>query len=230
MEILFKFASSIHFKSSIMKKLALLIVVTLFSIGAFAQDRGEKFVDFAGCSWFGNTKSKASNGHQYATSNVPSNTYFGFETSFGYFVAKRFVLGLGVGIGYSEVPDRQENSEWLFVKTSALWLKPYLSYYVKLADKFYYKPEIGAALEMGNSKYHETQYLTEEYPYKSLGFYVNYFALEYRVSQHFAIDATVGQLNRSQSKMDIGVSGTTVTTKQWHFDFNSCEVATKIYF
>ena len=116
------------------------------------------------------------------------------------------------------------------MKTTALWLKPYLSYYVKLTDRFYYKPEVGVSLEMGKSKYHETQYLTEEYPYKSWGFYANFFALEYRVSQRFAVDATVGQLSRMQSKMDVGTSGTTVTSKQWHFDFNSCEVAAKIYF
>ena len=213
-----------------MKKLVLLTGVIFLSIGAFAQERGEKYVDFAGYSWFGNSKTKASNGHQYITSTHPANTYFGFETSFGYFVAKRFVLGLGVGVGYSKVPDRQENSEWLFVKSTGLWLKPYLSYYVKLADRFYYKPEVGVTLEMGNSKYNETQYLTETYSYKSLGFFVNLFALEYRIGQHFAIGATVGRLNSLRSKMDIGTSGTTVTTKQWHFDFNSCEIAAKIYF
>ena len=213
-----------------MKKLVIFIGVVFLSLSVFAQDKGEQFVEFAGYSWFGNTKTKASNGHQYATSTVPSNTYYGFETSFGYFVAKRFLLGLCAGVGYSEVPDRQENSEWLFVKNTALWLKPYLSYYVKLADRFFYKPRIGMAFEMGNSKYNETLYLTEKYPYKSLGFYVDFFALEYRVGQHFAIGANIGQLSMAKSVMDIGTSGTTVTTKQWHFDFNSCEVAAMIYF
>ena len=213
-----------------MKKLVIFIGVAFLSLSVFAQDKGEKFVEFAGYSWFGNTKTKASNGHQYATSTVPSNTYYGFETSFGYFVAKRFLLGLGAGVGYSKVPDRQENSEWLFVSNTALWLKPYLSYYVKLADRFFYKPRIGMAFELGNSKYNETLYLTEKYPYKSLGFYVDFFALEYRVDQHFAIGTNVGQLSMAKSVMNIGASGTTVTTKQWHFDFNSCEVAAMIYF
>ena len=213
-----------------MKKLVLFAGIFLLSVSVFAQDRGEKYIDFAGYSWFGNSKTKASDAHQYATSVTPSNTFFGFETSFGCFVAKRFVLGLGAGLGYNKVPDRKENSEWLYVKMTGVWLKPYLSYYVKLTDRFFYKPKVGMALEMGNSKYPKTQYLSEKYPYKSLGFYADYFSLEYRVSQHFAIDASVGQFNMSRTKMDVGMSGTIVTTKQWHFDFNSCEVAAKIYF
>ena len=41
-----------------MKKLVIFIGVVFLSLSVFAQDKGEKFVEFAGYSWFGNTKTK----------------------------------------------------------------------------------------------------------------------------------------------------------------------------
>lgn len=183
-----------------MKKLVLFFGIVILSLNVFGQNKGEMYILTDASASFGQVKANGftHNGSVISTTEKPRNTYLGFDAGFGYFVANNFRLELCLGISYEKQPVGQTGmGSWLFDRYTSYGVCPNLSYYVRLAERFYYVPEIGVNLFMGNYSYAETYYISNKYPYKGYSLYANLLAFEYRVGPHFGLWAGVGCLRYS---------------------------------
>ena len=185
-----------------MKRLVLLIGVVILSVNVFAQSKGEIYILTSASASFGKMRSETITtliGGQTltSTSEQPLNTNLGFDVGFGWFVAKNFRLELALG-AYSEKEPREKQGEvWLNNRNKGFLINPSLSYYVKLTDRIYYAPEIGASFDLGTYSVDETFNRVEELPYRGRFLYLNFLSLQFRASQHFAIGVGVGELQYS---------------------------------
>lgn len=184
-----------------MRKLVLLVGLVALSIGAFAQSKGEMYVLTTGHVSFGNVKEQSfnNNGMVTNTTKQPLTTYLRFDAGFGYFVANNFRLELGLGAYYEKHPREQwSGNTWLSNTYRGFCVCPSLSYYVRLAERFYYTPEIGVNFIFGKYSYDESYNKTWNCPYRGFSLYANLLAFSYRVGPHFALFVALGELDYGQ--------------------------------
>lgn len=215
-----------------MKRLVLLIGIVIFSMNAIAQDRGDMYILTSATASFGRSYGNTFDNHgiPVSTTEKPLNTYLGVDLGFGCFVAKNFRLELSLGAYYERDPREKATSDsWLSNKYRGITVCPNLSYYVKLADRFYYTPEVGVAFDLGKYVYDETLAISWEFPYRGYSIYANLIAFMYRVGPHFALSAIVGDLSYThRSYYDDGV--VVYSGGASGFNLNSGSVAAQIYF
>ena len=215
-----------------MKKLALLVGLVAFSITAFAQSKGEMYVLTSASASFGKERSDTFNynGSIANTTEKPTNTYLRFDTGLGWFVANNFRLELCLGESNEKNPrELASDNAWLYNKFTSFNVCPSLSYYVRLADRFYYAPEIGVMFSFGKYTYEETHSRVWNYPYRNCSLYANLLAFEYRVGPHFALWAGVGCLKYThRNYFDEGKKF--FSNNSVIIDLNSCLVSAHIYF
>ena len=222
----------ITLKSNVMKKLALLVGLVAFTITAFAQSKGEMYVLTSASASFGKVRSDTYNinGSIANTTEEPYDTYLGFDAGFGWFAANNFRLELCLGVSYVKNPwELAYDNDWLYNKFTSFYVCPSLSYYVRLADRFYYAPEVGVLFTFGKYTHEETHSKTWNYPYRDYSLYANLLAFEYRVGPHFALWAGVGCLKYThRNYFDEGKKF--FSSNSLVFDLNSCLVSAHIYF
>ena len=215
-----------------MKKLALLVGLVAFSITAFAQSKGEMYVLASASASFGKVRSDTYNfnGSIANSTEEPCNTYLDFAAGLGWFVANNFRLELCLGVSNEKKPRELANDNvWLYNKFTSFDVCPSLSYYVRLADRFYYAPEIGVMFAFGKYTYEETHSRTWNYPYREYYLYANLLSFEYRVGPHFALLSGVGCLQYVYSNYFDG-GKKFFSSNSVVFDLNSCLVSAHIYF
>lgn len=184
-----------------MKRIALLIGAIVLSLNVFAQSKGEIYVLTSAAASFGQKEATEYNynGTIAGTTESPLNTNLEFNVGFGWFMANNFRFELALGVSNEKQPREQTISgTWLYNKFTSFDVAPSLSYYVRLADKFYYTPEVGVDFAFGKYHYEDAPSHAWNYPYRCYSFYANLLAFEYRVGQHFALWASVGSLNHSR--------------------------------
>ena len=194
------FASSIYLKPNIMKKLAFIIGIVLFSMNVFSQEKGEKYFVTSASASFGSLYQKISNGHQSIIYEQPLDTDLGLQLGFGWFVAKNFRLELCLSGDYQQMPREQSGDKWLNNKWKSVGLAPSISYYIRLADRFYYTPEIGVNFVFGKYTYEQDSQPSEDYNYKGYEIYANLLAFRYRVSPKFSLGVIVSDVYYKRSK------------------------------
>ena len=205
-EMLYTLKKSLHLqsvftlKSVIMKKLVLLIGIVILSMNVFAQERGDKYFVTSASASFGSLYQKISNGHQSIIFEQPMETDLGLQLGFGWFVAKNFRLELCLNANYEQVPREQSGDKWLNNTWTAVGLAPSLSYYVRLADRFYYTPEIGVNFAFGKYTFEQDSQPSEDYNYKGYELYANLLAFRYRVTPKFSLGVIVSDARYNRSK------------------------------
>lgn len=215
-----------------MKKLVILIGIIIFSMSVFGQNKGEIYLLTSTTASFGHQKSNSYNynGTIASTNESPIDTYLKFYAGFGWFIAKNFRFELALGVSNEkQLREQTSATAWLYNRFTSFNVSPNLSYYVRLADRFYYTPEIGVEFAFGKFSYEESYSKTWNYPYRCYSFYANLLAFEYRVGPHFGLWVNVGSLNHyrwsyyDDDKMFYSNNSTI-------FNLNSCTVAAHIYF
>ena len=212
-----------------MKKLVLLIGLVAFSLTGFAQSKGEMYLLLTGNASFGTLKRENYSGYQTIEYDQPANTSVGLDVGFGFFAADNFRLELCVGASYIQEPRDKQSDQWLYGKVFGVNLYPSLAYYVQLADRLYYVPEIGGSFTFGTAKYDVSTSVAEKYDYGVMGAYAKFFALEFRVSPKFALGVNVGQAYYQRVKVSDPVTGVYSARNQLMFDVNSLGVNAMFY-
>lgn len=175
-----------------MKKAVLFSIAMLMSVATFAQKKGDLYVGGSFSTEFGGYTMSTSL-DDYATSEKASvgvSSEIGAE--FAYFVANNTRLGLEVYFPFSSSPTEKVDGKWLKTKDKALVIVPSVAYYVKLADRFYYTPEIGILSHWNTSKTPTSPSTTETLSDFSWGGYINLLAFEFQASERIAIGVTAG--------------------------------------
>ena len=175
-----------------MKKIVLFSIAMLMSVASFAQKKGDMYVAGSFATEFG-SYAMSSSADGYATSEkTPFGTSFEIGGDYAYFIADNTRLGLGVSFPLSSSPIEKVNGKWLKDKTTEFEVNPNVAYYVKLADRFYYTPEIGMLYQGGTIKTQLSPSDTESTQVSTWGGYINLLAFEFQASERIAIGVTVG--------------------------------------
>ena len=215
-----------------MKKLVLLIGLVALSTIGFSQKKGEKYIVATANLSFGNQSSEITDGYQSITSKQPLNTYLGGGVGFGYFVASNFRIELCLS-GYGESDPIEKSGEaWLKDKYKGFAVNPSLSYFVRLAEGFYYTPEVGASFGWGKNTYEQSTSQSTNYNYNDYAFYANLLAFQYRVSHSFALGIVVGDMSYRIRDYNLNASITDGHYKvnQFVFNLNSGGIYAHFYF
>ena len=211
-----------------MKKLVLLIGIIFLSMNVVAQDKGDKYIVTSATASFGHLK-EYSNVIIATTTESPLDTYLKFDAGFGWFVVKNFRLELALGISIEKMPrEATSATAWLYNRFIGFNMCPSLSYYVRLANKFYYAPEIGVDFTFGKYTYEDVPSHAWDYPCRCYTFYANLLAFEYRVGPHFGLWVSIGGLNHYRwSYFDD--DKVFYSSKSTEFNLNRGVVAAHIY-
>ena len=204
-----------------MKKTVLFSIAMLMSVASFAQKKGDMYVAGSFATDFGAyTMSSSADG--YATSEkTPFGTSFEIGGDYAYFVADNVRLGLGASFPFSSSPIEKVDGKWLKDKTADFYFSPDVVYYVKLADKFYYTPEIGMLFEWSRIRTQLSPSLTESTSISTWGGYINLLAFEFQVSERFAIGVTVGGIAAYSSVYTYNDSDVKYKMNQFFCDLNN---------
>ena len=213
-----------------MKKLLLLFGVVILSMNVFAQNKGDMYVLTSVKASFGKMSSyQIYNNHSSLYAEQPMDTQLGLGIGFGYFVANNFRLELVVS-GYSVKSPREEaSSVWLNDVNKGVQLNPNISYFVKLADRFYYTPEIGASFDFGKYVYEETVGRSMTYPVRGYSLYANLLAFQFKVSQRFSLGVNAGDVQYTHGTY-YDSDEPFFESKSLGFRWNSGSIAAYFYF
>lgn len=121
---------------------------------------------------------------------------FSIAPEFGYFVADKILIKLGLGYGYNSAETSKIN---IFI------VSPAFHYYLKITDKFHYTPGISLGIGGGITKSGENKL-----PMFNIGFQLHLVAFEFRATENFAINLSAGEFGYmyTQAKeKEIGVAG-----------------------
>lgn len=120
---------------------------------------------------------------------------FEFIPQFHYFVIDRLSVGLGIGYGLDKSPNgRSANDEQLFDKNGMFLIRPMVSYYVPLSEKFYYVPRFYVGLGFGKNKseINSTEITESDTSRFQVGLALLNF--EFRPAKHIGIMFNAGEL------------------------------------
>ena len=204
-----------------MKKIVLFSIAMLMSVASFAQKKGDMYVAGSFATEFG-SYAMSSSADGYATSEkTPFGTSFEIGGDYAYFVADNVRLGLGASFPFSSSPIEKVDGKWLKDKTADFYFSPDVAYYVKLADRFYYTPEIGMLFEWSRIRTQLSPSLTESTSISTWGGYINLLAFEFQVSERFAIGVTVGGIAAYSSVYTYNDSDVKYKMNQFFCDLNN---------
>ena len=213
-----------------MKKIVLFSIAMLMSVASFAQKKGDMYVAGSFATEFG-SYAMSSSADGYATSEkTPFGTSFEIGGDYAYFIADNTRLGLGVSFPLSSSPIEKVNGKWLKDKTADFYISPDVAYYVKLADRFYYTPEIGMLFEWSRIRTQLSPSLTESTSISTWGGYINLLAFEFQVSERFAIGVTVGGIAAYSSVYTYNDSDVKYKMNQFFCDLNNGSLHFRWYF
>ena len=213
-----------------MKKLCLVVVSTLISIAATAQNKGEMYFAASIGASFGSQTSELYTGGLSTTAREPLGTSVSAQLEFAYFVANNFRLSLALGVPFTSSPTAKDGSSWLYTKTVSFQINPNIAYYVRLADRFYYTPELGFSYEIGSYKEDQTANVSYNANLSGWDVYAHLLAFEFRATQRFALGVMVGSLSYANAKIKDRTSDAYLGTGQFRFNFNSGGIAARFYF
>lgn len=175
-----------------MKKVVLFSIAVLMSVASFAQEKGDMYLSCSFSTDFGGAKTSTSLDGYESSVKEPFGTSSEISAEYAYFAANNTRLALEVAFPFSSTPFYEVDGEWIKGKNRALCICPNFSYYVKLADRFYYTPEIGALIEWSTIKTKHPQVPTEYLSSSLWGGYISLLSFEFRVSERFAIGIAGG--------------------------------------
>ena len=213
-----------------MKKLVLFAVAMFVSVASFAQKKGDMFIAGSISADCGTQTTSLSDGGYSTSVSQPQSTTLGFGIEYGYFVADNLRLAMAMSVPFSSSPVEEVDGEWLQDKASAFAINPNVAYYVRLADRFYYTPEVGVSVNFGSLKEQVSKSETYKTPFWGWDVYANLLALEFRVSEKIAIGAIVSGISYGSAIYTNVDTEAKATINQFKFDLNNSSVHFRYYF
>lgn len=215
-----------------MKRFTLVLALIALATIGFSQNKGEKYIVTTANVSFGNVSSEITDGYHSVVSQKPLTTSLGLGAGFGYFVANNFRLELCIS-GYTESNPIEKSGEvWLKDKYKGLYVNPNLSYFIRLAEGFYYTPEVGVSFGWGKNTYENTVTQSTNYNYNDYGFYANLLAFQCRVSNGFALGIVVGDISYRLRNYNISANSSDghYNVNQFVVNLNSGGIFANFYF
>lgn len=213
-----------------MKRILFVVATLLACVSMSAQNKGEMFIAPSLGVSFGSQSSRFFDGVNTTTNKAPMPISLVGQGEFGYFVANNLRLAFDLGVAFSSTPNTQIGSKWLRSNTVSFMLNPNVAYYVRLADRLYYTPEIGVYYEVGFTKEDLTASTADNTRYSGWGIYANLLALEYRVNQKIAIGAIIGGIDfSSMREKSKGAPNAYSDNRQFVLDLSSACVSVYFY-
>ncbi len=204
-----------------MKKVIIFVMAAIMAGQvAFAQSKGDMYVG-GGLSFnAGTVSTKMTVGGISSTESTPAATTFTITPSFGYFVADN--LRLSVSMNYGLEAQKSDG-----LRTASTFLVgPEFAYYLRLADRFYYTPELGVyggvsteAYKSGPSK--------ESVSMGAFGVSLNLLQLEFRPVEKLGFAVNV--MGLQYVNMSKTIEGVKVSANAFNFNFSS-GIAVRYYF
>lgn len=192
-----------------MKRIICILLALTACVSLSAQQRGDKAVSvFAGANF----------------SNAP-HTLVQAAVGFDYFVADNFRLSLGVGIPFISAPigdNLKQNSV-------GVYFNPNMTYFIKLADRFYLTPELGGGYDLGSFKQKYASTILVNGKYNGYYIYFTPLQIEFKVNSHFAIDVGIGEFYYENYKYKDSSNQIVDKSDTFSFMLNSCNVSCRFY-
>ena len=211
-------------------KRIIIAAATLFAcIALSAQSKGEMYIAASLGASFGSENVESYDGSYTTNTSNPLSTSFNVMGEFGYFIADNVRLALALGVPYSTSPTTQSGSTWLQRSAVGLQINPNIAYYVKLADNFFYIPEVGFSYESGTLKDDITTSTSLNLNYNGWDVYVNILALEFRVCPKLAIGVGFGSVSYSSVKYTEKGAVEYIKDGQLRFNLNDASVHVRFY-
>lgn len=210
-----------------MKRVILSIVAILaMAFSASAQQKGEQYVGLnLGYETGKSTVEFHANSiydiHWNEKVTERSGDDVGFGLEYGYFVANNLLVKAHVGYGFEKLDEDISHS---------FNITPGLAYYVRLANHFYYTPNLLVGYGLSSTKQTNDSYLTLH----GLVAEVQPLAVEFRPAKRFAMTVSLASLQfvYLSGKLDAGEQlSTTVDTSGVAFSLlANAQVGFKLYF
>lgn len=175
-----------------MKRLLIAVILLAISTTALAQLQGEYYI---GGSLGYSTGKSVSKVVGVGRTETPGGDNLSITPEFGYFIKNRLRVSGYLGYGWQSQKLEQVDGAWLRQNTHAALLGAGISYYVRLANNFYYAPEVALGVAMGAGIQDVT--MVDDLKYVAVGFYtdIKLLALEYRPMERFAFNVSLASLN-----------------------------------
>lgn len=177
-----------------MKKLLLISMLVVFVSSLFAQEKGDMVIS-GSLSWTSkSTKEKAG-----GKSEVAKGTRnFKLIPEFRYFVCDKLSVGLGIGYALNKEPNGNSNSknpdDELFNKIGLFLLQPSASYYISLADNFYFVPRFYVEFGIGKYKVELDGSKTEDTDISAFNIGLSLLSFEFKPCEKIGIMFDAGNL------------------------------------
>lgn len=213
-----------------MKRFYLIMSVMLLSIASFAQTKGEMFIAGTVSADLGTQKTTLSDGSYSTSAKQSLSSSFGFGVEYGYFVADNLRLALAMSVPFSSSPVEEIDGKWLKNTAAAFAINPNIAYYVKLANRFYYTPEVGVSFDFGSRKEQLSKSESYKTPFWGWNVYANLLALEFRVTDKFAIGALIGSIGYGNTRFTDKDTDAYLDNSQFIFGLNDSSVHVRFYF
>lgn len=213
-----------------MKRIATILVgFILYVVAVSAQNKGDMSIAASIGTSFGFQETKTYVLPNWITERTPLNTTVNGMAEFSYFLVDNVRLALSLGVPYNSIPFTKSEGEWLIVNTLGLQINPNIAYYVRLADKLYYTPEIGFSYELGRYSTEITKSVSYNENYHGWSVYANFLSFEFKVAPKFAIGAGIGSVAYAVATVHDSTNDVDSTTKQFQFNLNSSTVFVRFY-
>lgn len=210
-----------------MKKHLLFVGAILISMTSWAQAKGERYIAGSINAECGTQTTTMKFIDSYAeTITQPQNAAFGVGIEYATFVSDNWRLALAASVGWSSTPQTKYDWGWAKNRSIEVDLNPNVAYYVQLADRLYYTPEVGVIIGYGSLSEQASKTTAYKDPFWGWGVYAHLLALEFRATEKFAIGTAIGTIRYTGSVIpyyDLSVS-------MFKFDLGQSSVNLRFYF
>lgn len=214
-----------------MKKLFLCIAAVSCSILASAQVKGDQYISGTGSLSFGSQSTILIDGGLSEKVSQPTASVYGLGVEYAYFISDNLRLAIASRFSIASNPVEEIGSSWSKQTTFVVSLNPNVAYYVKIAENFYYTPELGLSVGFGSVTTPLEANLSYTTPVSNINAYVNLLTFEHRISQHFSMGYGIGAayLNSSIYK-DPDDKSNSAKVNTLKFDLGTAGIHARYYF
>lgn len=173
-----------------MKKFFVVLAMLVMSVSLSAQKKGEMYIQGTFGIDGGDRNLINTSGSSTTTTKTPLSLSFSFAPEFGYFVCDNLKIALNVSYDLQRTSNGSDGDTKLYKFNNKVYVTPNVSYYLRIADKFYYTPGVDIFVGFGNTvKQTSATEKEKENSSTIFGFKLKMASLEYRLSNHFAFTA-----------------------------------------
>lgn len=207
-----------------MKKIFVIIAALAFTVSAMAQ-QGKIFVtgslDFNSSSM----STKATINNNSTTTDNPASSNFGIGLQGHYMITDNIAVGLGLGYNASKSFSFTISNNDLFYRNSLLDISPSVIYFISIADKFQYAPELAIRFGFGGETYESWDFVnkkiieeTDDISY--FGFGLMPLNFNYNINDNLALSFGLGEIAWASYKITDNFSVANTLIDRTSSDFN----------